>query len=192
MRMRHVPFVLLALSLLGCATTPTHVSTPTPVVEEPQAEAGGCVGEVGPAPEGARPVEDAALLASALGEAGKGQLCEGEVFEVTSPVRVYRVWTASKPWSEVGRWWSLEPPSGTVEAYRRDNAICPEWSDLDRVSVCELVVGARFVMGPGQSATCEEGGFEASAVNQVFVDNDTRQGRVFVEGCQPVEGWPAP
>lgn len=180
--------LLLIAFAAGCATAPSPVVGPVEV-KGTEVPGPSCVGVVDPAPEGTRAVEDEALLASALGEEGKGQLCMGAVFEVTGPVTVYRVWTASKPWSELGRWWSLQPPEGPVEQYRADNAICPEWSELDQASVCQLVIGSRFVMGPGQSATCKSTSLPQSATNQVYIDNDTRQDRVFVEQCQPFEGW---
>ena len=68
------------------------------------------------------------------------------------PISVYRVWTKAKSDTQLGRWWSFTPPKGPIDAYRRDNAICSEWSAFDVVSACMLKVGAKIVVGPGQSA----------------------------------------
>ncbi|MEZ4407295.1 MAG: hypothetical protein R3A52_12565 [Polyangiales bacterium] len=101
------------------------------------------------------------------------------------------MWHRARPHTEVGRWWSLTRPEGPRERYRADNAVCPEWSDLDVLSRCTLRAGARFVMGPGQSARCADGReLPRSAVNQVYVDNDARAGRVYVEGCEALGAWP--
>lgn len=163
---------------------------PAPVPAAPAPEAPACAGMIEPR-DGLTAVDDPALLATAVGQPGEGKLCTGQVFEATAPVTVYRVWTAAKDWSQLGGWWSFDEPVGPVEAYREANAICPEWSDLDRVSRCTVKVGARIVVGPGQSATCEGGlGYAASAVNQVFIPNDTRIEQVFVEDCTPGEVWP--
>lgn len=144
-----------------------------------------CVGAIAAPPPGARAASDEALLREALDLSGKGKLCTGRVYEAVGQVKVYRVWHVARAYTELGRWWSFAPPSGPVAAYREQNAICPEWSALDRISVCTLKVGARFVVGPGQSARCEGGVmYPKSAVNQVYIPNDTRAGKVFVEGCQ--------
>ena len=38
---------------------------------------------------------------------------------------------------------------GTVDSYRQENAICPEWSDLNQLTRCTLKAGAHVVIGPG-------------------------------------------
>ena len=54
-----------------------------------------------------------------------------------------------------------------------------------------MKVGARFVVGPGQSARCADGKeYAKSAVNQVFIPNDTREQRVYVEHCENLGDWP--
>ena len=50
------------------------------------------------------------------------------------PIQVYRVWDETKPWTLYGRWWSLEEPRESKEEYRKANAICPEWNDLNDVA----------------------------------------------------------
>lgn len=180
------PVAIGLVFLLGCATT----SAPRPVAPV-SAPSSVCVGAVPPAPEGARAVDDPALLARAVGSDGEGKLCAGAVFEAERPITVYRVWQADRAYTELGRWWTLTRPSGTREAFRVRYAVCAEWSALDRVSRCELRAGARFVMGPGQSARCEGGVMlPRSADPQVYIDNDARQQRVLVERCEPVGAFP--
>jgi len=179
---------LLPITLLACAAT-----TPTPTAATTPPAAAACVGSVATPPEGARMVEDPTLLASAIGADGAGKLCVGAVFEATAPITVYRVWQRDRAYTELGRWWSLARPEGPRERYRTENAICAEWSALDVWSRCEIRAGARFVLGPGQSARCgADVVIPRSATNQVYVDNDTRAGRVFVEHCEQLGAWPAP
>lgn len=149
-----------------------------------------CAGTIGPVPEGVQQVEDNELVKSAVDATGKGKLCTAKVYEVVVPVKVYRVWNSQKTYTELGKWWSFAKPAGPVDAYRAQNAICPEWSDLDRLSVCELKVGARFAVGPGQSADCASTKYEKSAVNQVFIPNDTRENKVFVDHCEQLGAFP--
>ncbi len=157
-----------------------------------EAGAAACVGTVGPGPDGARAVEDLALLARAVGAPEAGKLCAGVVYEATRPIALYRVWQRDRAYTERGRWWSLERPTNSREAYRRDNAICPEWSALDVLSRCELRAGARFVVGTGQSVRCQDRSLlAASAVRQVYVDNDGQRGVFFVERCEQLGAFPS-
>jgi hypothetical protein len=149
-----------------------------------------CKGAIGAPPDGVKEVTDEALARAAIDESGKGKLCMARVFEVVAPLKVYRVWNSQKTYTELGKWWSFAKPVGPVETYREQNAVCPEWSALDRLTVCELKVGARFAAGPGQSATCETAKYEKSSVNQVFIPNDTRENKVFVDHCEQLGAFP--
>lgn len=149
-----------------------------------------CVGVIEMAPSGVQPVDDPPLLQDALGKSGDGKLCAGQVYMATQPITVYRVWNSAKTYTEYGRWWSLTQPMGPVDQYRMDNAICPEWSELNQLTVCKIKVGAHFVLGPGQSAQCMAMLYAKSAVNQVYIPNDTRVNQVYVEGCTSLGTWP--
>lgn len=154
-----------------------------------------CVGSVDAPPAGAEPVQDKAvaddLFKRALGADGAGSLCAGQVFRASAPLKVYRVWNSEKDYTQLGSWWSFSPPPATRERYREENAICEEWSLLDRLVVCDVKVGTSFVLGPGQSATCKSGpSYPKSATNQVFIPNDGRQGLIFVENCEQRGPWP--
>ena len=151
----------------------------------------GCVGTVMHPPAGLAETSDAALLASAIGEPGKGALCMGKVFVVDKPVRVYRVWDAAKSYTLPGRWWSFSVPVGPRDTYRVANDICPEWSPLDIMSSCMIKSGTKIVIGPGQSAQCDAGLLPASATNQVYIPNDSRNNVVLVENCSSGTDWPA-
>ena len=149
-----------------------------------------CVGMVDPAPSGLAQVDDPQLLNDALGKSGDGKLCYGQVFAATAPVTVYRVWNSAKSYTEFGKWWSLIKPTGPVDSYRSDNAICPEWSELNQLTRCTIKVGAHVVIGPGQSANCMMMMYGKSAVNQVYMANDTRVGMLQVENCTQLGAWP--
>ncbi|WP_338845398.1 hypothetical protein V8J88_16935 [Massilia sp. W12] len=149
-----------------------------------------CVGDVITPPAGMVPATDDALLASAIGAPGKGALCKGKVFVAEKPVTVYRVWDKDKAYTVYGRWWSFDKPVGPREEYAKKNDICPEWSPLNIMSSCTIKVGTKVVVGPGQSATCTSGTLPASAVNQVYIPNDSRNIILFVENCTPGTPWP--
>jgi hypothetical protein len=149
-----------------------------------------CVGEVITPPSGLVEVSDDALLASALGAPGKGALCKGKVYRVDKLLTVYRVWDGSKAYTALGRWWSLNKPVGPRDKYRVDNDICPEWSPLDKMNWCIIKIGTKIVIGPGQSAQCASSLLPASATNQVFIPNDTRNNITLVEYCSTPTDWP--
>jgi hypothetical protein len=165
-----------------------------PLSRQPLAALGidglACTGQIITPPAGLVEQMDPALLASALGAAEQGKLCAARVLLVQQPVQVYRVWEQAKPWTALGGWWSFDPPAGPRDAYREKNAICKAWSALDRVSTCTLKVGSRIVVGTGQSAKCDDGVYPPSAVNQVYMANDSRAGQLMVEGCTPGVAWP--
>ncbi|MBY4675200.1 hypothetical protein K6T12_01165 [Marinobacterium sp. CAU 1594] len=184
-------FITLLFSsvlLAGCAATgPQSQRTHTVAGIDGVA----CVGQVMSPPGGFVEVMDPPLLEKALGVSGKGGLCEGRVFEAAEPVAVYRVWNSDKSYTLYGGWWSFEPPHGTKAQYREANAICPSWSTLDRVSRCTLKVGSRVVVGPGQSAQCQDFSYAKSAVNQVYIPNDARNDLVYVKDCDELrqDNW---
>lgn len=195
----------LALTLTLVACGPRNAPAVAPpedanaVGDEPSAlgplDGVACVGQIDAPPSGAVPVTDPAvvdpLLERALGESERGSLCMGQVFEARSSITVYRVWNSEKDYTELGTWWSFAPPGESRESYREANAVCEEWSRLDRLVVCELKIGARFVIGPGQSAACETGpSYPKSATNQVYIPNDGRIDEIHVDNCQPSSAWP--
>ena len=192
---------LLALALAACpaattstTTSPAHAPADPALssgASEPSAASTACVGAPVAPPTGAHEVDDPALVARAVGGPGEGKLCAGKAYEVTQPIVVHRVWQSAKAYTLFGGWWSLEAPRGPVGEFRARYEVCPEWSTLDVASTCTLKVGARFVIGPGQSARCADGStLGASPANQLFVPNDSRAGVVLVEGCEPPTAWP--
>jgi hypothetical protein len=181
--------VALSLLLACSASPPPSPRTPSPGTSSPAPTAGACPGEIH-AVAGLKEVDDPALLQQALGKSGEGKLCAGKVFEATAPITVHRVWNKSEARTLQGRWWSFERPRGPTDDYRRQNAVCPEWSPLDVVSTCRVKVGARLVVGSGQSVTCKETSFPASPVNQVFIPNDGKNNVLYVEDCSPGDPWP--
>ncbi len=196
--LRFVPIAAILVACGGSAAVESPAKDPSSEkVETPTTSPGvgpvdgiACVGAIAPVPEGVKEVIDDVFARSAIDETGKGKLCMTRVFEVVAPLKVYRVWNSQKSYTEFGKWWSFDKPAGSVATYREQNAICPEWSDLDRLTVCEIKVGARFAVGPGQSATCASTKYEKSAVNQVFIPNDTREQKVFVDHCEQMGAFP--
>jgi len=128
------------------------------------------------------------LLGQALGAPGEGRLCSGRVYTVTGKgtVTVYRLWNSTNPQSRLGRWWGLARPEGSVSGYRRDSAVCYQWSPLDRLTACTLQPGARLVVGPGQSAECSQYlTYPASPALQVYIDDASAA----VAGCRDYEAY---
>lgn len=196
--LRFVPILSILVACGGSAVVappakvPSSEKVETPMTPPAVGPVDGiaCVGSIAPLPEGVKEVSDDEFARSAVDESGKGKLCMTRVFEAVAPLKVYRVWNSQKSYTEFGKWWSFDKPTGPVGTYREQNAICPEWSDLDRLTVCEIKVGARFAVGPGQSATCTATKYEKSPVNQVFIPNDTREQKVFVDHCESLGAWP--
>ncbi|MEP7122475.1 MAG: hypothetical protein ABJE95_16255 [Byssovorax sp.] len=155
----------LPLVLIACtgATPPPQTST---------AEA--CAGPVATPPPGLVKADEAPPGWS-IGAPGKGSLCAGQVFVAQGPVTVYRVFSASYQTSKLagpaGAFWTLDKPSGTAANYRNVYEICKEWNDLDMLNECTIEVGAKVVLGPGQSATCDKSAtsYPRSAANQIVL-----------------------
>jgi hypothetical protein len=183
-------WMVLAASLLAsCSSLPSSTSSEQNTAAVAQST--HCVGSVEAPAVGLKAISDPVLLESALGKPDKGQLCMGQVFIATAPVKVYRVWDQAKSYTLYGRWWSFSLPQGPTEQYRADNAICPSWSVLNQMSSCTLKVGSKIVVGPGQSADCGEGlVYPQSAVNQVYINNDSRNNVLWVEHCDAGRAWP--
>ncbi|MDD5544604.1 MAG: hypothetical protein PHX83_15665 [Acidobacteriia bacterium] len=181
-----IVFIFIASACLA-ASSPVSICSQSKTVGT---DGIACVGNVMQPPPGLVETENPALLAEARGASGEGKLCAGKVFRVTHPLTVYRVWDGAKSYTEFGRWWSFSPPQGPRESYREENEICPTWSALDRLSACMLKVGALIVIGPGQSAKCDGTSYGKSAENQVYVPNDSKNGKVYVENCISSEKWP--
>jgi len=132
------------------------------------------------------------LLKAAIGEPGKGGLCNAKVFSAQRTVTVFRVYNHAVPATKYGSWWSLSPPKGPRDKYARDNDVCPEWSPLDASTSCVVRSGTIVVMGTGQSAVCASPGtsLPVSLANQVYIPNDVRANRVVVEDCTADAAWP--
>ena len=130
-------------------------------------------------------ITDTAFVDSAVRGAGKGGVWNASAYRVRPgrSVRVYRVHDGYRN----GRWWALPRPSGTKHGYRSDFAICPEWNKLDSLLTCTLAETARVVIGPGESALCDSGGYGRSDSLQVFMNSPSNQ----VADCQstPID-WP--
>ena len=194
MRIKYIsPFMLIVL-LSGCSIiTGSESVDDTGHVNGPQGTEGQfCVGAVMDVPRGLKAVEDSELLEDALGSSGNGKLCEGRVYEAVEEVTVYRVWNSEKSYTQYGRWWSFEQPVGPKSKYRKANGICPSWSELDVMSRCSIKVGAKVVVGPGQSAQCKDFTYSKSATNQVYINNDSRNNTLWIEDCSPGRVWPKP
>ncbi|MCA9575521.1 MAG: hypothetical protein KC668_08790 [Myxococcales bacterium] len=94
----------------------------------------------------------------ATGEPGHGGVTEGLPTELVESAPVYRMWNGPESGTNnrIGGWWTLTPPSGDVATYRADYAICTEWNELRWVAQCELAAGTFVVVGPTQSAQCND------------------------------------
>jgi hypothetical protein len=186
--MRGAGFTLLLL-LTGCAGfNGTDKQADAQALEGIDCVA--CVGQIKSPPPGLALVVDDALLQEALGASGAGELCAGQVMVAQQPVTVYRVWDSARDYTRYGSWWSFQMPQGPRLQYREDNSICPSWSELDRMSACTLKVGAKLVVGPGQSAQCKQMTYAKSAVNQVYIPNEARNNVLHVADCTAGDVWP--
>lgn len=185
---RQVKYAIYAVAILlsGCA----NISR-APDVAATGIDGEHCVGNLPANVDGLHPVENNVLLAKAQYQSGKGGVCSARSFSVVAPVNVYRVYDAANPKSAFGGWWAMTQPAGPRDDYRAKNAICPEWSKLDRLVACKVKVGAEIVLGTTQSVTCGDGTvYPKTAEIQVFVPNDQRNGVLYVEDCEEKGNWP--
>lgn len=187
MQLRTRPLLYFSAVLLSACAS---------VSELPTAVAGidgqACVGAA-PASviDGLSPASNAALQAKAQFASDKGGVCSAKIYTVAAPLQVYRVFDEQRPWTAYGGWWSMSRPSGPKENYRAQNAICSEWSNLDRLMTCQLKVGAEVVLGTTQSVTCKDGTvYPKTAAMQVYLPNDQKNGLLYVENCREEGRWP--
>lgn len=101
-------------------------------------------------------ITDDALLQQSLGEPEKGKLCQGQVYQTTAPIVLYRAWNSTNPGSELGLWWATGEPQGETARYRENYEICYQWSPLDKMTQCTIATGTKLVIGNGQSAYCSQ------------------------------------
>ena len=87
-------------------------------------------------------IDNRQLLNEALGGTDEGKLCQGQVYrsKEASQVTVFRAWNSANPNSEFGNWWAFEKPSGEIAKYRSDYEIWYQWSSMDKLIRCTLVI----------------------------------------------------
>lgn len=176
--------LLLMLTVSGCATVGGRG-------DAVGIDGEACAGHLPEAMAGLVPADNPALLQQAQLASGKGGTCAAKVYSVQAPMVLYRVFDSSAPFSRLGKWWSAVRPTGTVEGYRAAFAICPQWSQLDRLVSCEVRPGTQVVIGTTQSVTCPDGSvFPKTAEPQVFVPNNGLDGIVHVGACKNEGTWP--
>lgn len=172
---------ILAVSLSGCVVinkSSQPKSNQAPVAKSEQTatvEPQECIGSVNPPIAFAGKltmVVDEPLLQNALGDPGKGGLCQGKVYEVTEEFTIFRAWNSTNPGSEKGKWWAFYKPDGAVAQYREDYEICYQWSPLDVMTECKISVGSKIVIGNGQSAECSQYlTYDVSAAQQIYLED---------------------
>jgi len=186
MMMRTALWMVASVVVSGCAALP----------HEPFGAATGidgvaCVTGAPVADPGLKVSDSEALLVRARGASGKGGTCDGKVYAASAPVKLYRVYDASKGYTKRGSWWALEKPSGTRESYRANYAICPEWSAVDALVECEIRPGTQVVIGSTQSAVCaDQTELPKTAALQVYVANDGLNEIYHVGACKELGSWP--
>ena len=168
--LRFVPALLLASSATFALTAPPSANKPAaPKVATRHGPAGKCLFKV---PEKvarytrpATPAEEAAsgfLTGDRAGlkPVGGGGVCSGQIFKVTRPgLKIWRIASSSAS-SPMGSWWSFDKSDDkytTRAKWRKDNCVCRDWNpDADRIIACTPAVGDLIMIGPGQSAHCDD------------------------------------
>lgn len=130
-------------------------------------------------------VDDQPLLNQSLGQKGEGKLCQGQVYEVLKPITIYRTWNSNNSNSAKGNWWSFDKPEGRIQQYRANNELCPAWSPIDKLEVCELSAKALLVVGTGQSAKCDSYlTYSTSPTQQIYLPySDSGAPNDHLENC---------
>lgn len=187
--LRALPLAALLAPLAACATTAATAATgTTTAAAATQGSAAAEREHILWSVAGAEPVEDPELLARALRAPGQGGLTQGLAFRTTVARTVYRI-VRRNAQNEPGAWWTLEPPTGTRDAYRAQFGICVEWNTLEVLERCTLEPGAHVIAGPGQSATCTGGpSYPVSPSIQWYVANRAPEDRARFTHCT-FEDW---
>jgi hypothetical protein len=130
----------------------------------------------------------AAASPYAVAAPGGGNLGMAYVFRATASIDLWRAYTESD-WN--GRWWALDQPQGSQDAFRADYVICPEWNGLRFLVHCRLKPGAVFAAGPGNSASCKDGSsYPGSSKWQVYLPLTKERSRLQVFDVEaPVEEY---
>lgn len=186
MMMRMAMWVAVSVAVSACAALPRGSSGPVAGIDGV-----ACAGGVPVTDPNLKISDNDALLGKARGVSGKGGTCDGQVYAVSAPVKLYRVYDASKGYTQRGSWWALEKPGGTRESYRANYAICPEWSAVDALVECEIRPGTQVVIGSTQSAICaDQTELPKTAALQVYVANDGLNEIYHVGACKELGSWP--
>ena len=136
--MRFPVAAALSITLYGCMSYPLDMVG--------QTAPGRCPNGAGlPAHlcEAFEPVDDPALLAKSLGKPGKENLRQGRVYRSKkgSDVVVFPTWKSTYEGSKLGEWWTFDKPAGSISTFRKEYAICVEWSPIDMLVGCRLEPG---------------------------------------------------
>jgi len=186
MTMRKGLWLAVTLVVSGCAGLPTGPASPVTGIDGV-----ACVTGTAAIDPSLKTSENDVLLGKARGVSGKGGTCDGQVYAVSAPVKLYRVYDSAKGYTQRGSWWALEKPSGTRDSYRATYAICPEWSAVDALVECEIRPGTQVVIVSTQSAVCGDGTeLPKTAALQVYVANDGRSDLYHVGACKELGSWP--
>lgn len=184
MFMERASAIILTLTISGCAWLPAKNRFNNQGVDGI-----ACMGTIS-AHSGLSETNNSALKGKAQGQSTKGGVCSAKSFTVTTPITLYRVYDANKDYTKYGGWRSFNRPTGSRDNYRAANAICKDWSPLDRLVACEIRPGSEIVIGTTQSANCEDGStYPKTAENQVYVPNDNRAGIIHVGACTEEPIW---
>lgn len=102
------------------------------------------------------------------------------VYKTLDAIQVYRAWhwneTSDKPdFAELGAWWSWTVPVGDMALYRKENAICPGWNGIDRMTSAYIPPGTLIICGMTQSAKCSQFMYYDKSDNvQIYVPDSRR------------------
>ncbi|TMP39604.1 hypothetical protein [Pseudoalteromonas rubra] len=156
--------IVSVLLLGGCSQTYTpqsHSTNVVPSCEMPQLEHPGL-----------QLLADQTVPPGIILDSGQGGLCDAQNYQVVQDLVIWRVWNSTYEGSKLGKWWSLEKPTGPISLYRAEFNICPKYSPLDMLVRCTLKAGTQVVIGPGQSAQCSEYfTYPQSDTNQLYLAN---------------------
>jgi hypothetical protein len=187
--MKALQWASLSLSVFAIAGCGTHSNLYQAAENNIGIDGEVCASQAQEIPRGLVKSDNPDLLKQSLGKSDAGKLCSGQVYKATGEVTVYRLSNSEELYTINGNWWALTPPTGSKEAYQRDNDICPEWSPLDRMRNCTLKVGSEVVIGSGQSVQCENTHMPKSSSLQMYIPNDSRNGVLWVENCNDLPPW---
>ena len=119
---------------------------------------------------------------------GAGGIVDYVIVRSATPQKLHRVWGG--PAKRCGFWWTLShplaiSPSGnlTLSAFMSACGVCPEWNSGTTLETCWSKPGWSFIVGQGNSATCQNNKTLFPPAALLSVNGDVCDSSIHCDSC---------